>query len=277
MEVIFEQHEGLKYLFAGPKESSKAPIVLVHGAFMDAHNWEGNFLEYFAEQGHPTYAIFLKDPHHQPYWHTLFAYRIKDYVKQLDKLLAFLTKPAYLVGHSMGGLIIQKYLSHTDRPALGACLLASLAPFGMKHTVQLMMRHPQRLLAYTILTLQPEWTRPYPAPKGLLATEVSDQIRKRFQHLTVRESALALAGCLWPKINKEQVKRTPLLILGAELDSLALARDVSATGDYYDIPVHIYPDLGHVMMMETNWVDIAQEIQGHLASLTLDSHLHKAE
>ncbi|MEO0897529.1 MAG: alpha/beta hydrolase [Bacteroidota bacterium] len=264
MQVESIQAKGLAYLNTANPSSSLPPIILVHGAYHDGTVWEDNFMKYFYVKGHDVNAIHLKDPERVHKISTLFAYRLKDYVDKLDKLVSKMDRPPILIGHSMGGLVIQRFVSETSHQIHGLCLLASLPPFGLKHTFGYMLRHPLVMLAYTSLTLNPSFAQKYPPPVEILSKRVSKDQRKKFGTHIVRESSLALFDCFFPNINTDQVKKIPMVIFGATLDNLALAKDVKKTGEIYGVEPRIFEGAGHALMMEPEWEDIAEEIHEKL-------------
>ncbi|MEM7656413.1 MAG: alpha/beta hydrolase [Bacteroidota bacterium] len=251
----------LHALKAGPESSDLPPVILVHGAFCDGRMWRGNFLEYVAKQGHPTYAIHLKDPNRKPI-RTLFSYSLKAYALRLRQWVEYVGKPPILIGHSMGGLVIQKYLSLFPGTAVGAGLLASLPPFGMKNTLLGMLKAPDLLLTYLVLTFAPTLAqRGGKEPRGLLSDRVLPEQRRRFSKLLVQESMLALTHCVAPGIDQKSVAATPLQIWGAELDNLALPKDVQRMAELYGVEAQILPNTGHFLVYEPEWEEIAASMR----------------
>ncbi|MEO0585262.1 MAG: alpha/beta fold hydrolase [Bacteroidota bacterium] len=257
IETISKHH--ISYT-KGEPISGGSPIVLVHGAYSSGTLWKENFLPYLAEKGHKVYAIHLKRPEDDHAIRTLFTYTLSDYVAQLKSLVDELGVPPLLIGHSMGGLVVQLFLTQYPTAASSVCLLASLPPFGLKHTLWEMVKSPRRLLMYTLLTLFPAVARSGPPPAGLLSSDASPAKRERFPSLIKRESIRALWGCLFPKIQPDFASHMPMLILGAELDHLALPEDVVATSVFYEKPYRIYANRGHFLMMDKDWEQVADYI-----------------
>jgi len=208
-------HTTIHALHMGNEKSDLPPVVLVHGAYCDGRMWKGNFQDYFAEQGHPTYAIHLKDPYRKPAVRTLLGYGLETFARRLHHLVEYIGQAPILIGHSMGRLVIQKYVSLFPEQAVGVGLLASLPPFGMKHTLWGMVKEPDLLLGYTIVTLAPGLAKYGEIPRGLLSDRVGKDKRKNLQHLLVQESAVSLTNCLAPGIDMEAVRRIPLQVWGA--------------------------------------------------------------
>lgn len=49
----------------------------------------------------------------------------------------------------------------------------------------------------------------------------------------------------------------PLLVLGASDDRSRVDGDASAVARVYQADVEIFPDMGHVMMLESGWQSVA--------------------
>jgi len=61
---------------------------------------------------------------------------------------------------------------------------------------------------------------------------------------------------------------TPILVLGAEYDGFVSAGDVRATARAYRTEPEFFP-MGHNMMLEPGWADVAQRIHGWLQTRDL--------
>ncbi|MCI4666597.1 MAG: alpha/beta hydrolase [Bacteroidia bacterium] len=262
MEIQEQSYKNVGYLFSSKPESKLPPIILVHGAYNNGFLWKQNFMPYFVSKGHPVYSIHLKDQLTVKKFKTLFSYSLSAFVEHLSIIVEKAGEKPILIGHSMGGLVVQKYLSTYPGKALGACLLASLPVFGMKNTVLNMLLDPVDFMKYTVLTLAPELTGAGKPPKGLLSKKsATPENLHQFQYSLQRESGVALTNCLNPKINVENVKKTPLLIYGASLDRLALPADVIKMGEIYGQPAKIFHERGHFLMMEPEWKEIADSME----------------
>jgi len=62
--------------------------------------------------------------------------------------------------------------------------------------------------------------------------------------------------------------RTPMLVLGAVHDGFVSMRDVRATARAYETEPEFF-DMGHNMMLEPGWADVAERIRGWLESRDL--------
>lgn len=144
----------LEVILKTPEHSSaKPPIVLVHGAWHAAWCWMNNFLDYFAQQGWRVHALSLRGHGTSAGRNGLRWWSISDYVDDLVEVVSSLDRSPILVGHSMGGFVIQKYLER--HRAAGAVLLASVPPAGtLKFNLRIIRRHPMVWLGAN-LTMSP--------------------------------------------------------------------------------------------------------------------------
>ena len=94
---------------------SKGQVVLIHGACMGAWCWSDNFQPWFAEAGYDVYAISLRNHAGSEKKGTLRFKSVSEYVEDLQQIVETLPGPVYLIGHSMGGFIIQHYLSKNKK------------------------------------------------------------------------------------------------------------------------------------------------------------------
>lgn len=119
----------LEVISAGPRWGYKgAPIVFVHGAFGAAWMWDEHFLSYFARTGRRVYALSLRGHGRSDGRNDLNTTSFSDYIDDVKHVLARVGAPPILVGHSLGGLIVQRLIGHV--PMSGIILMASAPPEG---------------------------------------------------------------------------------------------------------------------------------------------------
>jgi pimeloyl-ACP methyl ester carboxylesterase len=57
-----------------------------------------------------------------------------------------------------------------------------------------------------------------------------------------------------------------MLVLGAQDDGMRIDGDALAVAQTYHTEVEIFPDMGHVMMLETGWQAVAERIDSWLTA-----------
>jgi pimeloyl-ACP methyl ester carboxylesterase len=98
-------------------ESHPVPLLFVHGAGLSAWCWDEHFLDFFADNGYRAIAPSLRGHGGSPVSKPLNKCIIANYVDDVRSVAATLPATPVLIGHSMGGFIVQKYLETGNAPA----------------------------------------------------------------------------------------------------------------------------------------------------------------
>jgi pimeloyl-ACP methyl ester carboxylesterase len=231
-------------------------ILLIHGGGHGPWCWE-EFADRLAERGHDVRAVRLRGHDQRPgrIWH-----RVHDYLDDVRDAAAAFPEPPVLVGHSLGGLLAQRYLER--HPAPGAVLMASVPPGGMSASaVRLGARHPLVLLKVNFLmSLRPLVATSELVRELLFAPgtpqAVVDRCRARLQD----ESYLAFVDMVALVLPRPRRVHAPVLVLGAEWDGFITVEEVHRTAQAYRTRAEIFPDMGHDMMLDTGWREVADRI-----------------
>lgn len=252
-----EQHEVLTRL---PKGKAKpTPLLFIHGAYAAAWCWEDHFLPFFAEAGYASHALSLSGHGGSPGRRHLDSLSIADYVRDVEQAVDSLPAPPVLIGHSMGGFVVQKYLEEHVAP--GAVLMCAVPPQGlMSAAIGLMFSKPSLMKELNSL-MSGGRSSLETLREALFAQEVSADDLQRYYKNSQRESQRAIWDMsLFGMPRTGRVKRTPLLVQGAEFDHLIPASLVEMTARSYGVDAHIFPAMGHGMMLEKDWKKPAQQI-----------------
>nr|VFK00002.1 MAG: Lysophospholipase, alpha-beta hydrolase superfamily [Candidatus Kentron sp. H]VFK00291.1 MAG: Lysophospholipase, alpha-beta hydrolase superfamily [Candidatus Kentron sp. H]VFK04497.1 MAG: Lysophospholipase, alpha-beta hydrolase superfamily [Candidatus Kentron sp. H] len=247
-----------------PTTNAKStPLLFVHGAFCGAWVWDEHFLPYFAEQGFPAHAVSLRG-HGKSEGHALFSLAgMNDYVADLAKAIQTMDKPPILIGHSMGGVVIQWYLQKWTAP--GTVLLGSGPPYGMLASAAATFLSNPILSAKISLIPVLQFFGSNPVfmdvmRETLFSGRMPEEEAFDFLRRTQLESLRAIFDLSWP--HRPRNNGTPLLVLGAEEDYFITPYMVRATAKAYGTSAEIFPHMGHAMMVETGWQDVADRIIG---------------
>lgn len=238
------------------------PILLVHGMYHGAWCWKDNFLPYFAQNGYVSHAVNLRGHGGSEGREKLKWTSLADYVDDVVHAVDMLDRPPILVGHSMGGLIVQKYLESHQAPA--AVLLASASPEGIRQgivrTLRVVRRYPVATLkARLTLSLLPIVNEPSRFQTLFLSEDIPEEkLNEYFSHVQ-DDSLRAVTETIYGKVQTERIK-TPILVLGAANDFLVSRKEIKVTAQVYNAQVEIFPNMAHDMMLEKGWQAVADRI-----------------
>jgi pimeloyl-ACP methyl ester carboxylesterase len=126
------------------------PLLFVHGASHAAWCWEEHFLPYFADKGYLAVALSFRAHGRSSTSKPLRTCTIKDYADDVRTVANELATPPVLIGHSVGGFVVQKYLESSAAPA--AVLLASFPPGGAAGFFSRQFRRHPWLVTRAIVT-----------------------------------------------------------------------------------------------------------------------------
>lgn len=241
-------------------DADRPPLLFIHGAFSGAWQWAPHYLPFFAGRGWTAHALSLSG-HGRSRGHAgQDNLSIDDYVRDLHDTVARLAAAPVLIGHSMGGMVVQKYLEDSDAPAV--VLMAAVPPHGLlPATFGLAMQRPNVLVELNRLM---GGGAPHlaGAREALFHQPISDSALTDFLQHCQPESLRAIWDMsLFNLPRPARMHRPPMLIVGAEHDRLIPASEVERTAHTYGVDAHIFPDMGHAMMLEENWRAPAELIE----------------
>jgi len=250
-------------------EVRPTPILFVHGAWHGAWCWQEHFLPYFAQHGYGVHALSLRGHGASSGREHLRWSSIADYVSDISQVLQRLPKPPVLVGHSMGGLVIQKYLEAHWAPA--AVLMAPAPPSGVIRTVRNIIAHQPLVFLKANLTLRlyPIIGTPALARTLLFSNTLpEDQFARHYSRLQ-DEAYRAFLDMLFLNLPRPRKVQLQPLVLGAANDAVFSVEDVRSTARAYGTNAEIFPNMAHEMMLEEGWQAVADRILGWLRAQNL--------
>lgn len=251
----------LEVITRQPKQDAGlTPILFVHGAWHGAWYWEF-FQSCFAEQGYESYALNLRGHGKSEGHERLRWLRAADFVTDVEQIVSRLPKPPILIGHSAGGYIVQKYLEQHSAPA--AVLLAPTPVRGnLKMVLRWTLRHPwQMAKCHLTLTTFPLMQTPGLVREAQFSADMPDEMLLRHFEKLQDESYLFCWDMLaldLPRPNRMNLP--PMLVLGAGNDKLYSRDEIEETAQAYHTQAEFFPGMAHGMMLEKDWMKVAERI-----------------
>ena len=223
-------------------------------------------MPYFAAAGYECHALSLRGHGASPVRRLRWA-SIDDYVADVAAVVDGLPAPPVLVGHSMGGLVVQRYLEGRRLP--GAALLASDPVGGVwRVTLRVARRHPLRFLAANLtMRLWPLVSTPELARELFFSTTLPPAVVARHHAALQDESYRAYLQMLLTRFPRPKRVDTPMLVMGGADDFIFSPGEVARTAAAYGTEPVMIPGLAHDMMLDTNWERAADALRGWLGTV----------
>jgi pimeloyl-ACP methyl ester carboxylesterase len=249
------------------------PVVFVHGLWLHATSW-GPWVEFFQEAGYapvapgwPGTSDTVEETRREP--GKVAGRGIDDVVEHYAQIIKGLDAQPVVIGHSFGGLIVQRLLGQ-DLAAAGVAIDAApikgvlVVPQSALRVASIALR--KRANRHEAVSLSQEQFR-YGFGNALPADESADL----YERWTVPspgkplfEGALANFSLRSPaKVNTGNRARGPLLLIAGGMDHAVPASITTATRKLYHKSPAVtdfrdFTNRGHSLTIDHGWREIAQ-------------------
>lgn len=249
----------------GRHTGERTPLLFVHGAYVGAWCWEEHFLGWFAERGYPAHAVSLRGHGGSGGRDRLNDFGLADYAEDVANAIAELPRAPVLIGHSMGALVVQKYLDRRGTAAPAVILACPVPSYGLlPSSFSLALTRPA-LLAGLNEVANGGRAAPQVLAEALFSgTPDPVQLARCYQRMQ-RESRRALFDMTgWGLPFPWRLQRPPTLVIGAGRDALIGAAEAQTTSRLLGAEYQLLPEIGHALMLDAGWQDAAQAMFGWL-------------
>ena len=243
----------------GGGAGGRTPLLFVHGSCHAAWCWDEHFLDYFARRGRAAHAVSLRGHGASEGLGGIRKASVGDYVRDLERVAAGLGRPPIVVGHSLGGLVVQKYLERHRAPA-GVLVAPSPASGMLGPGFILSLKHP---LLFAEMYLKRDVCVLYSTPARARAMLFSADIDEgKLERYAARVGAESFRACMEMIYNLPRPRRvkSPVLVLGGADDHIIRPRHIESTARAYGGDMKIFPRMAHDMMLEDGWEGVARHM-----------------
>jgi len=237
----------------------KTPILMLHGA---CHGWWAyhKWLPFYAAAGWRVYSMSLRN-HTGSYSvpeERFLKLAVDDYAEDVLKVLNWIDQPVILIGHSMGGITVQKAAEQANLRAL--ILLASVGP-GQLGAIRDPLP-PDKNFMFSREQARKIWFY-----------KIDDQSFDAIYQQLVPESVSVMNhySCGNLRIDRSKI-RCPVLVIGAEHDR-TVVHNFQLIAEFYNSDRLFVPEAGHDFMLEPAAIDVAIRINHWLLSVLPDEGL----
>ncbi|OBJ56378.1 alpha/beta hydrolase [Mycobacterium sp. 1423905.2] len=223
-------------------------VVLVHGSWSRGAQWAPARAA-FEDRGFTVHTPTLR--HHQlplaEGAEKIARLSIRDYVADLSSLVCSLDSPALLVGHSLGGLLVQLVAARAAHAGVIAACPSSVGPSGLNRTtLGIAMAHAVQPRPWAKPVHPPTWQR---FRRAVATAQTEDVARQAFTDLVCESGRVLFFELAMPWLDRAGAAKVdpgvvpgPMLVVAGERDRIVpprLARRIAgrySNASYVEIP-----------------------------------------
>ena len=247
--------DDLTVLHARPHTARHRAVLLVHGYFATAAVFR-DWLPFLSELGIPAYALNLRGREGSRPGIDLGRASISDFVDDVAAVATHLGRPV-VIGHSMGGLLVQ-----------------CLAERNLAHAAVLITPAPPRGISVLSPGLVVRQLKYLPAILGSRLVHPSSRDLNALvlnhvppdQRAAVFRELVPDSGCAGREMSLTGVQvearrvRCPLFVVGADDDHFIPPTVVRRVASRYGAPIQTMVGRGHMLVLEPGWKAVADVV-----------------
>jgi pimeloyl-ACP methyl ester carboxylesterase len=220
-------------------------VVLIHGSWSRGEQWNPARAA-FEERGYPVHTPTLR--HHELPLHEgapkIARLSLRDYTDDLVALVASLDSPPLLVGHSLGGLVVQLVAARTRHVGMVAACPSAVGPVGLNlTTLRISLAHGRQPRPWAKPVYPPTWE----ICRQVVAHAQTEEIaREVFAELVCESGRVLFFELAAPWLDRAKAAGVdfaaftgPMLVINGELDRIVPARLARRTAAGYEKGSHV--------------------------------------
>ncbi len=227
-------------------------LIFVHGMLSNADVWNP-IINYFSKRDFSCKAINLKEGLN------LKKVHFQDYV---DKVKTIVKSEDIIIGHSMGGLIVQKIAEEAD--IKGGIAICSAAPKKVKYRGSIILSSA-KYAPQVIMGLP--FKQDYRYIRKYMLVGLEEEKAKNIYKKLGKQSAFVTYELGMNRIPVDERKvRCPLFFIATKQDGISPPDLVHRIADKYNAEYKVY-DGCHHFFSNDNWQEIAEGIDNFITRL----------
>ena len=222
---------------------ARPPLLFVHGLGHAAWCWEQSWMPLAAEAGWSAHAVSLRAHGRSGGRERWRRVRMSEYEHDLMQAAVSLRRPPVVIAHSLGCVVTSRVAA---RYPFAAIVL--LTPVGVTHGLDLLARTARRAPHHVarMSAGMPVHLRSDDLFHGLDPASAAGYVDRLDDEPPLVQMQIVLR-----RPPADPVGSPPVLVYGAQHDSLVPRSGVERTARFYGVAARWLPDVGHDVMLDT--------------------------
>jgi alpha-beta hydrolase superfamily lysophospholipase len=221
--------------------------------------WD-EFIPHFTDKGFVCHSFNLRKHGIERNPKKIRWVRIKDYMADLTEVISQIGSSPILIGHSMGGYIIQKYLEKNDVP-----MSVFIAPIPHTGTFKATLRYTRKYLfslfrmIFTLNMISMIATKKRYQTMFLSKNTPDEKVVEYYEKVQ-NESYLAYMDTFLFNLPKPKKVESKILVISGGQDNFFTPKQLKSTAKVYNADFKEYPSMAHNLMNDPESYQVADEI-----------------
>ena len=242
----------------------RAPVIMVHGAFCGGWTFDG-FRAPFEAAGH---RVLTPDLIGHDGVSSAAGVSMSDYARQISRLIETCEAPPILIGHSMGGLVVQ--MAAARAPVSKLILLAPSAPWGVSGASL-----EEAVSAVSLYALGPYWMQAIAPDYGVVRRYSVDRLERADRKAIFARMTAESGRALWETLNwwldpfmttNVCAPACPVLAIAGGKDVIHPPATVRQTAARLGGQVEVFAEMSHWLPGEPGWEAVASRCLDFIAA-----------
>lgn len=231
-------------LHAEPEGGSddRPPLLFVHGLGHGAWCWAESWLPRAAQAGWSGHALSVRAHGQSGGADRRLRIRLSEYEHDVLQVASGLPRPPVVVAHSLGTVVAARVAA---RYPFAAVVL--LTPPGVTHGVGTLLHNLRRKPLHVVRMTA---GLPVHLDEDDLFAGLDEATAANYVSRLDEEPPIVQYQLAFHTPPGQPVNGAPVLVYGAEQDTLVPAGDVERTATYYGVPIRWLPGVGHDVMLD---------------------------
>lgn len=220
----------------------RPPLLFVHGLWHNASFFAESWLPRAAAAGWSAHAVSLRAHGGSGGSARRSRITVREYEHDVLQVMAGLPRPPVLVGHSLGALVVARVMVRAHVPAA-----VLLTPVGIPDGLGTVLHNVPRIPGQIGRVLVGRSLRP--SAQDMFHALPPDEAARYLPRYDP-EPPLVQYQLIFHRPPGRPVGSPAVVVVGAQDDALQPRRQVQRAADFYGVPVHWLPGLGHDVMLD---------------------------
>jgi len=237
---------------------NKETIIFVHGAWHGKWCWDKYFRSKFEEHDYNVVTFDLPGHDGHGKIEGINQFSLNDYVVSLEEQVAKLDHMPTIIGHSMGGMVIQKFLER--KTCKKAVLLTPTPPYGVLPAMHRSITNPSFFSSLLTKDLYKLVDNEKKVLKMFFSKTLPKEELEEYTGKVCSESFQAFQDLNFPSIKVNYHLEIPMLVVGARNDKMLAEWDNKATAKKYNADLVLLQDIAHDAMLDVGHEKVSDAI-----------------